>query len=91
MLNTNVLGKQLMCIIVEYKVNAYVATNAFPHTTIGNLLRHGRATQNSWYDEECCESRRSLEQDVTRGICMLKQANVVSQCLSEEVVEIIFG
>ena len=34
-------------------------TNAFPHT-MGNAPKLGRVIQNSWYDEECRDTRRCL-------------------------------
>ena len=35
------------------------ATNAFPHTT-ANPPKLGRVIQNSWYHEECRDTRRCL-------------------------------
>ena len=59
MLNTNFLGKQLVCINVLSHLLHYASTNTFPHITASYAPRRGRATQNSLYDEECCETGES--------------------------------
>ena len=65
------------------------AANAFPHTT-ADPSKLGRVIQNSWYDEECRDTRRCLQRDVTRGIyTQTSESNLPT--LRKEEEEIVFG
>ena len=56
------------------------ATKAFPHTT-ANPPKLDRVIQNNWYDEECHDTRRFLQREVTRGIYTHKEAGATFQLL----------
>ena len=68
MLTITFWGIQLVCIVVEYTI-AYLIWILFPRGNRSRVVeviafsttQSARATQNSWYDEECLEPRRSLE------------------------------
>ena len=36
-------------------------TTAYQQRTTGNACKPGRVVRNSWYDEECCNTRRRLK------------------------------
>ena len=54
------------------------ARNTFCHT-IGNAPTPCRVMRDSWYGEECHDTRRDFERQVTRRICD-KQARATFQC-----------
>ena len=49
-----------------------------------------RVAQNSWYDNECRDTRRRLQHEVTWGICTQKSKNNLPTPYEEEE-EIILG
>ena len=65
------------------------AMNAFPHTT-SNASKPGGVIKNSWYDEECCETRRCLQGEVSRGLYTQTSKRKL-RMTSKEEKEIIFS
>ena len=57
-----------------------VLSKSYHYSAVNNTPIGGRATQNSWYDEEC-HQMMSLEQEVTWGICTQKHASTAFQRL----------
>ena len=51
------------------------------HCITANPPKLGRVIQNSWYDEECHDTRRCLQREVTQSIYIHKQAKATFQRL----------
>ena len=59
------------------------AANAFPHTT-ADPSKLGRVIQNSWYDEECRDTKRCFQCKVIWRIYTHKQARTTLQHLTRK-------
>ena len=54
------------------------------HCITANPPKLGRVIQNSWYDEECHDTRRCLQREVTQGIYTQTSKSSLSMPHKEE-------
>ncbi|MCO5581341.1 hypothetical protein L7F22_035222 [Adiantum nelumboides] len=55
------------------------ALEAYPHTQLGRRQHSGSMPQNSWYDEECRETRAQLQRDLLLGVITYRQSRITSR------------
>lgn len=52
------------------------AKEAYPHTQPDQKRGFGNMPQNSWYDEECRETRAQIQRELTLGIITYRQSRI---------------
>ena len=66
--------EEITSVLTETLLGA--AAEAYPHTQPEQRRRSGSMPQNSWYDEECRETRAQIQRELSLGVITYRQSRI---------------